>query len=327
MFSGDRGHPNRPIARRTKYPLRAMLTTLALTLAACGGSQQTGSPTPVATLPLPSQLAAYHVYVSDLLTGDVAELGVQTTHVSRSVHGLALSADKKSLYVTDIAGGKLDVFAFENGRLGTEHSVAVGAQPVHMVGSLDGRTIYVANFASGTVSVVDTQTWKRTKDITVPGHPFAMALSPDGRYAYVACGAGPAVAVIDTASNTLAATITTPQGTQPYGLNIGADGRYVYTTDNANGQLLVIDTTTRSLVSTVPTGARPSLIARSPDGATLFVSDGDSHAVSVIDISPKIPRIPPFARRYPSSAIPTASTSRPTANTWSSPTPPATPSR
>jgi YVTN family beta-propeller protein len=285
MYPGTRGRGlprrNQPQAR----PCAAALFILALAIAACGTSQQTGASPPLPVLTAPAQLAAYRVFVTDLITGDVAELGVQTIHVARSVHGLALSADKRSVYVTDVAGSMLDVFALQNGRLGAEHSAAVGSQPVHMVGSRDGRNIYVANFDSQSVSVVATESWTKTSDIAVPAHPFAIVLSPDGHFAYVACGAGPAVAVIDTASNTLAATISLPQGTQPYGIGISADGHYVYATDNAGGQLLVMDTTTRSMVGSLALGMRPALMARSPDGATLYVSNGASHSVSVVDLA------------------------------------------
>ncbi len=267
-----------------RHSFIGLLAVTTLALAGCGGGQS-ASATPIATLALPPQLAAYHIFVTDLVTGNVAELGVQTVHVSRSVHGLALSADKRSIYVTDIAGGRLDVFALQNGRLGTEHSVKVGSEPVHMVDTPDGKTVYVSNFASNTVSVVDTRTWKQTKTIPVAGHPFAMVLSPDAHYAYVACGSGPAVAVIDTTSNTVAATITLPQGTQPYGIGMSADGHYVYTSDNLGGQLFVIDTSTRTVLGTVKIGAKPALMVRSPDGATLYVSNGADHSISVLDLS------------------------------------------
>lgn len=75
-----------------------------------------------------------------------------------------------------------------------------------------------------------------------------------------------------------------PQLSQPYGIAISADGRYVYASDNLRGQLLVISAATRTLVDSMPIGVRPALIARSPDGRTLYVANGASHTVSVLDI-------------------------------------------
>jgi YVTN family beta-propeller protein len=256
------------------------LALLPIVAAACMGTTAPQLP----LLRLPPQLAGYHIFVADLDTGDVAELGIQTLHVARSIHGLGLAADGRTLYVSAISDGRLDAFALADGRLSTEHGAPVGDQPVHMVNTLDGRTIFVTNFESGTVSVVDAATWRHVKDITVPARPHGIVLSPDGRWAYVACYGAAAIAVIDTASATLAATILMPQPSQPYGIAISPDGRYVYASDNLLGRLLVVDTAARKYVRSVPIGVHPALIARSPDGRTIYVTNGVSHSVSVLDI-------------------------------------------
>jgi YVTN family beta-propeller protein len=264
------------------------LALLPLVAAACTGGQTTATTTITALqlplLRLPSQLAGYHIFVADLATGDVAELGIQTQHVARSVHGLGLSADGRTLYVSAVSDGRLDAFALADGRLAGEHSAPVGDQPVHMVNTLDGRTIFVTNFESGTVSVVDSATWRHVKDLTVPARPHGIVLSPDGRWAYVACYGAASIAVIDTESATLAATIAMPEPSQPYGIAISPDGRYLYASDNLLGRLLVVDAAARKYVRSVQIGVRPALIARSPDGRTLYVTNGVSHSVSVLDI-------------------------------------------
>lgn len=275
----------RVVGLRSAVRCLGFVAAAAAVLSACGGGQaSTTTPTPLPVVQAPSQLGAYHVFVTDLATGDVDALGVQTVHVSRSVHGLALSADRRTLYVSDVDGNRLHAFSLENARLSPVHTVPVGAQPVHMVAARDGRTVYVTNFQGASVSVVDTRSWTKTKDIAVPDRPFDAVLSPDGRFVYVACYGGAAVAVIDAASASLAGTVALPQGTQPYGIAISPDGRYVYASDNANGQLLVLDANARSYLRAVPIGAKPALIARSPDGATLYVAYGQVHSVSILDI-------------------------------------------
>ncbi|MDE3231079.1 MAG: YncE family protein, partial [Chloroflexota bacterium] len=166
---------------------------------ATGAAQPTATTTPPATLPLPPMLGAYHIFVSDLLSGDVYSLGTATTHAARSTHGLGLSPDGHSLYVTDSVGGQLVVYHLSGGQLSDPHAVRVGAQPVHTVASPDGRYVFVTNFSGASVSVVDTRTWKVVKDIKTPAAPHSIVASPDGRYAYVACYLGAAVAIIDIA--------------------------------------------------------------------------------------------------------------------------------
>jgi YVTN family beta-propeller protein len=236
-------------------------------------------------LPRPAELAPYHIFVTDLETGNVAELGERTIHVAESVHGLGLSPDGKTLLVTDVSGNCVDGFALAGGALGAEHEAPVGVSPVHMVATLDGKMLFVTNFADQTVSVVNAATWQPEKTITVPARPHGIVLSPDGRWAYVACYGGSAIAVIDTANATLAATVPLPKGAQPYGIAISADGRYVYASDNFTGRLFVIDTTQRTLLTAIEVGLHPALIARSPDGKTLYVANGGAATVSVVDIS------------------------------------------
>ena len=55
----------------------------------------------------------------------------------------------------------------------------------------------------------------------------------------------------------------------------------------------MVDTQTRQVVTSVPVGQRPALIAHSSDGKTLYIANGGSHTVSVLDISadPAHPRV------------------------------------
>jgi YVTN family beta-propeller protein len=262
-----------------------LMVALATLLAGCDSSTSaTTAPTPIATLALPSPLSSYSVFVTDVLTGNMAELGKHTWHVAPSIHGLGLSADGKTLYVTDVATNRLIAFDLSGGTPKEVHSVGVGVYPVHMVATRDGGTIFVTSFAAANVVVVDGRTWKVRTTITTPDRPHSIVISPDGQWVYTGCYGGAAIAVINAASASLAATIPLPQAAEPYGLTISPDGRYLYASDNLTGRLFVVDAPARRVVDSVPVGLHPALIARSPDGKTLYVANGGSHSVSVIDI-------------------------------------------
>lgn len=260
-----------------------LLPFLAGCASAPARTEQTATPWPVVTLP--ASLAQYHIFVSDLDTGDVSELGVANYHISQSIHGLGISPDLHTLYVSDIAGDHLAAYALNGSKLTNEHTVPVGIQPVHMVQSLDGATVYVSNFGEASVSVVDTVTWKVRKTIGVPANPHAIVTSPDGRFVYVACYGGAAIAVIDAASATLLDTIPLPAHSTPYGLAISQDGLYLYATDNFTGRVFVLSAGARTLVGEVPVGLRPALIASAPGGGRLYVANGAAHSVSVLDLA------------------------------------------
>jgi YVTN family beta-propeller protein len=269
-----------------------LVASLTTKLAGCG-SQTTSTPaaTPLPPLTLPAELAGRHVFVSDIATGDLAELGAKTYHVSRSVHGLGISTDHRWLYVTDVAGNRLYVYPLANGALGdvkSAHVVPVGAQPVHVVNSLDGRRLFVTNFAGASVSVIDTSTWTVTKTITTPASPHGIVLSPDGHSAYVACYGAASIVAIDTASLQVAQTIALPALSEPYGIATSSDGRYLYASDNLTGRLFVVDTSNGGghVLPSVLVGQRPALIAHSSDGKTLYVTSGGSHSLAVVSLTP-----------------------------------------
>src|SRR5690242_21195772 len=90
----------------SSLPVRLALIALLLlligpaALSACGGASQpatTPSGTPQPILQLPAQLAGRHVFVTDLASGTLAEMGTTTLAVSRSVHGLGISSDRRWL--------------------------------------------------------------------------------------------------------------------------------------------------------------------------------------------------------------------------------------
>lgn len=287
---------------RGKFRWLALSVWLLVGLAGCGpsvaiGSQIAPTATPTAApqpiLPLPPQLGPYHLFVSDLLTGDVYSLGAQTALTGRSTHGLGLSPDGKSLYVTDSVGDRLLVFHLSGGQLSDEHAVHVGAQPVHTAASPDGRYVFVTNFSGSSVSVVDTKTWSVARTIKTPAAPHSIVISPDGRTMYVACYLGAAVAIIDVAQQALVGEIPLPSLARPYGLGISRDGRYLYASDNFSGRLFTLDTQTRAALTSTQVGLRPALIARSPDGTMLYVANGASHTLSALDIAsdPAAPRV------------------------------------
>ncbi len=263
-----------------------LVVALAVLLTGCAPSAAaTTAPTPLASLTLPPQLSRYAIFVTDVLTGNMAELGHHTWHVAQSIHGLGLSADGKTLYVTDVATNRLIAFDLSSGTPRETHSVGVGAYPVHMVATRDGGTIFVTSFGGASVAVVDAHTWKLRVMIATPARPHSIVISPDGQWAYTGCYGGAAIAVINVASASLAATIPLPQSAEPYGLAISPNGRYLYASDNLTGRLFVVDTRARRVVDTVAVGLHPALIARSPDGKTLYVANGGSHSMSVLDIS------------------------------------------
>ncbi|WP_153538642.1 beta-propeller fold lactonase family protein [Streptomyces sp. RB17] len=146
-----------------------------------------------------------------------------------------------------------------------------------------GPNAYVANFASNTVSVIDTASNTVVgSPVPVGTNPAGVAITPDGRHAYVTNQTSNDVSVIDTASNTVVGS-PIPVGTNPFGIAITPDGRHAYVTNFGSNQVSVIDTASNTVVDTIPVGTFPLGIAITPDGRHAYVTNRVSGDVSVID--------------------------------------------
>jgi YVTN family beta-propeller protein len=98
---------------------------------------------------------------------------------------------------------------------------------------------------------------------------------------------------LDAASAQAVGTIVLPAGAQPYSVAVSHDGRYLYVPDNFAARLFVVEAATRQVVGEAPIGRRAALVALAADGATLYVTNGGSSSVSVLDLAsdPVHPRV------------------------------------
>jgi YVTN family beta-propeller protein len=112
--------------------------------------------------------------------------------------------------------------------------IPVGDQPNKILLSPDQNLLYVANGNSDTVSVIDTNSDKVIKTISLsrPGdkykgaNPNSLALSPNEDKLYVTLGVENAVAVVNLETERVAGRI--PTGWYPNSVSVSQDGRRLY---------------------------------------------------------------------------------------------------
>jgi YVTN family beta-propeller protein len=165
-----------------------------------------------------------------------------------------------------------------------------------MAATPDGPFMYVADFGSNMVSVVDLATKSVVKNIVVGNNPDTVAMSPDGTRAYVTNGGNNTVSVIDTNSadgakyNTVIKTITV--GYYPRGIELSLDGTRAYVANSNDNSLSVIDTNPsdpnyNSVIKVIALGNfTPWYITVSPGGDRAFIGNYGGSSVDVIDINP-----------------------------------------
>jgi len=145
--------------------------------------------------------------------------------------GLALGQQGTQLWVTHPTTGVVTVHPTR--ALGAGYSIIpVMSQPFGIVASPDGALVYVANFGSNSVSVVDTLSLEVVATVFVDSGPFALALSPDGATLYVSTNQN-TVSVVDTATRTKTGSI--PVGNHPQGVSVTPDGATLYVANQLDG--------------------------------------------------------------------------------------------
>src|SRR5690349_3960205 len=124
----------------------------------------------------------------------------------------------KSLAIVDPVAGKVVV------------SVPTEQDGTHMVAvSSDGRIAYTANIRSGTVSIVDLQKGRKTRDIAVGGEPEGIALSRDEQVIWVGDLKGARVQAYDAESLDKIGEVAT--GPIPIRVAASPDGRWIVTSN------------------------------------------------------------------------------------------------
>lgn len=145
-------------------------------------------------------------------------------------------------------------------------TISVGNSPYTAVITPNGSEVYVSNYGSDTVSVIDASTDTVIATIAVGSGPDALAVSPDGSKVYVGQNGGD-VSVINTLTK---AVSTIPAGAPIRDLAITPDGTKIYLAMEYQG-LKRVDTASNS-VSTVSSITCPEGVAVTPDGQFLYVN-------------------------------------------------------
>lgn len=151
----------------------------------------------------------------------------------------------------------------------------------------EGPTLLVANKADSTLSIVDARSLEVVATVPTGRRPHEVAATPDGRLAFVAdYGAGDTLTVIDLLARRPLPPIALGDHRDPHGLVVGADGATLFATCEGSREVIAVEVASRKIVRALPTDQEVShMVARSPSGRTLYVSDIRSGSVTVLDAS------------------------------------------
>lgn len=149
---------------------------------------------------------------------------------------VVVSADGRQLYVTAQERNALlivqtfkrsNVQTFE--RSGGVAEIPVGQRPHSVVLSRDGKTAYVTNEESDTVSIIDLKTRRVVATLPTGDAPAGLALSPDGTTLFVANWFGNDISVFDLRRGMEVKRLA--GGSNPYELALSPDGASLLVTN------------------------------------------------------------------------------------------------
>jgi YVTN family beta-propeller protein len=142
--------------------------------------------------------------------------------------------------------------------------------PRGMALTRDGKTLYVANNADQSVSLVDTRSFRERRRLLVGSAPRHVVASPDGARMYVSLTGNDAIAVIDVAKERVVERI--PVGPRPKTIAVSYDGRFLYSADFLGDSLTVVELASRRSVRIPLDVLKVSGLAVHPSDDFVYVS-------------------------------------------------------
>ena len=234
---------------------------------------------------------------------------------SSGVKGTASACDPKTgdtrLFLADGSQGRVVVYGSCPRRFLT--AIKVGKFPSGVKSTPDGKTLWVSNMNSASVTVIDATTYAVTATINLPQvdgvipSPASLSITPDGTKAYVAnhvnSANGPVVFSIDVASKRILGMLRV--ASFPGKVLVTPDGSQVWVTCAPDGVVYVFDTLSDTLVTRILVPLAGGLTFL-PDGTKAYVGTVDSPGtVTVINMITYKPIKTIPVGRYPGAVIAT----------------------
>jgi len=187
----------------------------------------------------------------------------EVSSIGVTADGTRLLADNfynDSLSIVTLAGGAIDEVQLRPGLINAADQGKPGGEYPFGLAIKGSEKAYVSSVRDREIDVVRlTGTPAVTARIKVPGNPLKMILNKAGTTLYVATDNADAVEVIDTKTNTITASI--PTIAPPATLSMAEQYR----------------------------GVDPNSLALSPDEKTLYVTNGGTNSLAVIDLTQATP--------------------------------------
>jgi len=173
-------------------------------------------------------------YESDTLTELDPGTGALTKLPAGAMHLWGLARAGKTLYVSHVQDAEIAALDLETHSIRT---LATGRMPCAIVVSAATGRVYVANFADGSVTILDKT--RPTATVKVSPHPQGLTLDDDAGLLYVASPQNDAVTIIDTGTGRVRRTLSDPG--HPYAIALNPSTHVAYAVNLADDPFAPLD--------------------------------------------------------------------------------------
>ena len=200
-----------------------------------------------------------------------------------------LSPDGKTIYVSNEDAGEASFIDAASGK--KLKSVKVGKEPEGVKVSADGKTVYVTSEVASMVHVIDTASAKVVKNIKVGKRPRRMAITPDGKELWVTNELDASVSIVSTADHSVIGTVkfevkgARAEDITPVGIQMTKDGKRAFVSLGKANHVAFIDVPARKVTNLVLVGKRAWNVTLDKAEARLYVVNGLSDDITVVDVA------------------------------------------
>jgi DNA-binding beta-propeller fold protein YncE len=260
------------LRRRASHDQPSCLWSTSLSISAivlalgCSSSTETHQPPPPSQLTHPA--------------GNITTI----TPVAGFTHGISIAADGTMLLTRldsgDIVSGRANDFV-----LGPV--LRVGATPVDVALTPDGRIAFVPINSGPHIAVVDVRAVKVIDSLTIFSWPLRALVTPDGNHVYITTTGGLSDTVsniydFDAHSHALIDTIVV--GAYVNGIAFNAHSDRLYVSSQGTNSVYEIDATNDGILRRISVGPVPQDIAVSADDSELWVATQGDVGVQAYDL-------------------------------------------
>ncbi len=207
--------------------------------------------------------------------------------VSKSPEMFDLSSDGTLIFLSSEDDNELAAYELESGK--KRFAVKTGNEPEGILLSPDGKMVFVTSEEKNVVHVISLEKRRIEHNLAVGKRPRRLLLVQDGRELWVSNELEASVSIVDLTQGKTVHTLrfdiagVERENITPVGMIASADGKTVWVALGRANRVAEVDVPGRSVRRYVLAGQRAWGLGLSADGSRLYVTNGLSDDLTIID--------------------------------------------